>query len=293
MNMQQKKRLLISFSGGRTSAFMLWWLFNKWEGRHDYEMLVVFANTGKEKEGTLFFVDECSQEWGIRIVWVESTHKDEHGNTYSPKGWSVRSKVVTYETASRNGEPFEEMISVLGIPSASASFCSAQLKKEAIRHYVEKTVGWERWTYEVAIGIRADEPKRKKTRDRDQHIFQPLVTLFPIDKPWILNWWAQQSFNLDIHPDDGNCDACWKKDLPRHCRIMLRSPKTFDWWENMVYTYGHLNPRKIKLSPPYNFYRGNLSVQDIRDFSKLPQAEVKERMKRRRLPSCTESCEAF
>ena len=57
--MENKKRLLISFSGGRTSAFMLWWLFNKWDDRHNWEMVVVFANTGKENKGTLFFVDEC------------------------------------------------------------------------------------------------------------------------------------------------------------------------------------------------------------------------------------------
>jgi hypothetical protein len=288
-----KKRLLISFSGGRTSAFMLWWIFNVWEERNEWEKLVVFANTGKEKEGTLFFVDECAQEWGIPIVWVEAMHKDEHGNTFSPKGWQVKSKVVTYETASRKGEPFEEMISVLGIPSTSAAFCSPQLKKKAILHYVEKVVGWEKWSYHVAIGIRADEPDRQKEKDRDQYILQPLAKLFPVDKSWILNWWNQQSFDLDIHPDDGNCDACWKKDLPRHCRIMLRSPQTFDWWEDMTAKYGHLNPRNLKLKPPYNFFRGNLSVQDIRELAPLPQEEIKRRMKQRKISACNESCEAF
>lgn len=54
--MKKNKNLLISFSGGRTSAFMS--LFIK-EYYKDYNKLFVFANTGKEKEETLTFVDEC------------------------------------------------------------------------------------------------------------------------------------------------------------------------------------------------------------------------------------------
>ena len=81
-----KRRLVVSFSGGRTSAYMLWWLLNKWVYRRNWQIIVVFANTGKEVEGTLFFVDECAKEWGINIIWLEAKHKDETGNTFSNKG---------------------------------------------------------------------------------------------------------------------------------------------------------------------------------------------------------------
>lgn len=145
-----RKRLLISFSGGRTSAFMCWWLLNKWEQRNEYDIVIVFANTGKEDEGTLFFVDECAVEFGLNIIWVEG-YPSEKG-----KGWSVKHKIVNYETAARKGEPFEAMIAKLGIPSTNAPFCSDQLKRKAIESYL-KSIGWGKSSYIKAIGIRAEE----------------------------------------------------------------------------------------------------------------------------------------
>lgn len=104
-----KKKLLISFSGGRTSAYMLWWLMARWDERNEWDMVVVFANTGKEHEGTLKFINQCSIYWGIYITWVEATPKQ------SSKGgwWGVTHRIVNFNNASRKGEPFEELISKL------------------------------------------------------------------------------------------------------------------------------------------------------------------------------------
>ena len=285
-----KKKLLISFSGGRTSAYMCWWLTNEWADRTNWEIIAVFANTGKEVEGTLFFVDECSHEWNIPIVWVEAKCKDENGVPYSEKGWSVKHRIVTYETASRKGEPFEEMISVLGIPSTNAPFCSKQLKKFAIESYA-KSIGWN--DYYVAIGLRIDEPIRVNENRLTTNILNPFVDLKPTTKIEVIIWWMQQTFNLDIHPDDGNCDNCWKKDDPRLVRNYIRKPNSFDWWEGMINQYGNLNPRQTELKPPFNFYRGNKSVMDIRKLATLSQAELKQLTMFDTLDGCSESCEAF
>ncbi len=286
-----KKKVLISFSGGRTSAYMTWWMLNEWEDRHDHEMIVVFANTGKEVEGTLFFVDECSQEWGVPIVWVEAKCKDENGVPYSEKGYQVKHKLVTYETASRKGEPFEEMISVLGIPSTGTPFCSYQLKRKAIQSYT-KSIGWD--NYYTAIGIRYDEAeKRMNPNWISEQILYPLIFNNPTNKIDVIIWWGKQSFDLNIHPDDGNCDNCWKKDFPRLARNMVRNPKSFDWWQEMVDKYGHFNPRNSDLKPPFNFYRNNKGVADIREMAEMSQAKLKQLTMFDVVDGCAESCEVF
>ena len=93
---------LISFSGGRTSGFMVWNIIQAHGGTLPEDVYVTFANTGKEAPETLDFVHEIGQKWGVKIHWLELYFGEERP--------VYRTKEVTYETASRNGEPFEALI---------------------------------------------------------------------------------------------------------------------------------------------------------------------------------------
>lgn len=65
-----KKKGLISFSGGETSGFMLWWLL---ENKSDeYDFTIIFANTGRENDETLEFVKKCAEHFKCEIIWVEA-----------------------------------------------------------------------------------------------------------------------------------------------------------------------------------------------------------------------------
>lgn len=255
-----KKKLLISFSGGRTSAYMLWWLCNQWPDRYNWDKKVVFANTGKEMGGTLVFVDEVSVRWNIPIVWVEAKHLNENGISFSKKGWQVVHSIVDFPTASRNGEPFEEMISQLGIPTTNAPFCSDQLKRKAIESYM-KSIGWR--DYYKAIGIRCDEIDRVNPKYKEKKIMYPLINMMPTDKRMVNDFWATQDFKLNVPAGLGNCDNCWKKDMKTLAKNAKAYPETLNWWQEMTDKYGNMNPRNTELNPPFNFYRGNKSPKDI------------------------------
>ena len=61
--------LVVSFSGGRTSAFMARALQLRYEGKR--ELIFIFANTGKERIETLDFINECETRWNLNCVWLE------------------------------------------------------------------------------------------------------------------------------------------------------------------------------------------------------------------------------
>jgi len=146
--------------------------------------------------------------------------------------------------------------------------------------------------YYKALGIRFDEPKRIN-KNTDKKIIYPFVDYLPLTKQMVQEWWSKQSFDLNIHPDEGNCDNCWKKDFPRLARNMLRNPKSFEWWEEMERKYGQFNPRDNDLKPPFNFYRENKSVLDIKKMAQMSQAEIRQIIMFDNLDGCSESCEAF
>ena len=123
------ERTCISFSGGRTSGYMLWRILDANGGKLPDDAVVVFANTGKEDEATLKFVHDCETNWNVPIVWLEyCAHED-------PK---QRFKVVNYQTASRNGEPFEAVIRQRNyLPNPVTRFCTAEMKIRTIHKYLK------------------------------------------------------------------------------------------------------------------------------------------------------------
>ena len=218
---------IINFSGGRTSAYMCKRLID--EGITDY--IILFQNTGKEMPQTLDFINECDKRWSLGIVWIEY----RFGNNF---------EVVNYETASRDGRPFSELIAHKNhfLPNQHIRNCTTQLKIETGRRYLQ-SIGIKEWT--IINGIRYDEPRRwSKVKNLKSPAYVdydlPLVK-WKTNKQDVLNWWSKQDFNLKLKEPYGNCDLCFLKGVGKLMIIAKESPELFDWWiqhENNVVKNG-------------------------------------------------------
>jgi 3'-phosphoadenosine 5'-phosphosulfate sulfotransferase (PAPS reductase)/FAD synthetase len=199
----------ISFSGGRTSAYMLWLVLDANGGLPD-DASVIFANTGREAEVTLQFVAEVARRWAVPIRWAE----------YRP---GFKFAEVDLATASRAGEPFEALIRDKGLylPNPVQRFCTAELKIKTAERML-RADGWTEW--DSLLGMRADEPSRvAKIRAmpiiKDSPGVERRVPLAEasITKADVRDFWATQPFDLGLPIDfdgttiDGNCDGCFLK----------------------------------------------------------------------------------
>jgi 3'-phosphoadenosine 5'-phosphosulfate sulfotransferase (PAPS reductase)/FAD synthetase len=221
---------VISFSGGRTSAYMLWRVLQSNNGLPK-EAIVCFANTGKEEEATLRFVDRCSKEWNVPITWLEYADAPEVKDRF---------KQVTFETASREGEPFEALILKRKyLPNPVSRFCTVELKVRTIHRYL-KANGWTEW--DSMIGIRADEQRRlAKIGNQDYGKHEEKVAPLGrvgITKELVGEFWRSQPFDLELPnmngvTKHGNCDLCYLKPAGQVLSLIQEKPSRAIWWAKM------------------------------------------------------------
>ena len=214
---------LWSFSGGRTSAYMLWRALEAYDGQLPADHVVTFANTGKEREETLRFVHECETRWGVKVHWIERSGTD-------PRGFTD----VDFNSASRSGEPFEALIAKKGyLPNSQARFCSVELKVRVMRDFC-RAMDWKHW--KSIVGLRADEPGRVdralKANAAGKERWQAVMPLSVagVSQRDVMAFWRSQDFDLQLLPFEGNCDACFLKARPKLFEIERTSPGTLQWW---------------------------------------------------------------
>lgn len=262
---------LISFSGGRTSGYMLWRILQAHGGVLPSDVHVTFANTGKEREETLRFVHDCASHWNVKVRWLEwrtRRVKDDAGNVIP---LTDRFKEVGFNSASRDGQPFADLIASKGYtPNAVTRFCTSELKVRVMKYFMQAQ-GYKNWVN--VVGLRHDEAHRvAKSRKPNKEAW---ATALPLDDAKVTNrdvraFWREQPFDLQLLPFEGNCDACFLKARPKLWEVERTKPGTLQWWSDMEavcngqfvteYSYAELI-RDVRRQP--DMFAGLLDADEI------------------------------
>lgn len=216
---------VVMVSGGRTSGFMLAKIIEAFGGSLPEDVIPVFCNTGLEHAATYEFLHEIETRW-CPIRWLEYRSKED-GHTFVE---------VNYETASRNGEPFESLIRKANyLPNPVTRKCTSELKVRTAIRFVD-SLGWVE--HVECVGLRADEQRRVAKIKGDA---KRVSLALPIAEAGhtlqdVLAFWRSQPFDLRLPNNDnafGNCQLCFLKSKARLRRVMQHDPSAADWWIRM------------------------------------------------------------
>ena len=105
----------------------------------------------------------------------------------------------------------------------------------------------------------------------DKDYIYPLATIAKVTKEDVLEFWAQQPFDLEISEEQGNCWFCFKKSDKKLAMIADESPEAFDWIKQM----------ETKYPEETNIFRHHRSVDDVLNGTGLVTTE---------LDDCAEEC---
>lgn len=210
---------VISFSGGRTSGYMLRRILD--EGLRP-DVHVLFADTGKERPETYAFVHEIAERWGVIVPWV------------------CRPGYFTQLIADKQM-----------LPNPVMRFCTSELKMKPIRDWM-RGCGYTHWTN--VVGIRADEPRRivrlREREDKDSDVALPLADA-GVMLADVTAFWAAQAFDLALKPGEGNCDLCFLKGFGLRQQIARDRPDLAVWWIEQERirgaTFRHDSPKYLHL----------------------------------------------
>lgn len=269
---------VVSFSGGRTSAYLVYLMEQK--RKHEgWDVDYVFMDTGAEHPKTYEFIKNVVEHFGIELVCLKAEISQAEGVGVTPKliaiadiGWDM---TVWREMVKKYGAPY----------NPGGAFCTDRMKTTPYKKYCDQVYGKDQYT--SWLGIRVDEKRRLKPR----HGYKYLAEISSMDKNQIIGWWRDQPFDLDIDEWLGNCVFCIKKGINKVAVAAKQEPELMAEFNA---TLGYASPEKRNSGG--EMYRGKLSLEGIAKLHEDQDVEeIVKTMRYRR--GCAvqdgESCEVF
>lgn len=289
-------RHVVSFSGGRTSAYLVYLMEQK-RINYGWDVSYVFMDTGGEHEATYKFVRDIIKHFGINLICLKAVVDPELGN-------GIRHKIVNPNDLKFDLSIFKRLVKKYGNFTTGRPYCTARLKTLVYEDFCNKVFG--RNNYQTWIGIRADEPKRlpKKIDDtssahqKKKANLKYLAEISDFSKEDIVDWWSEQDFDLEIGGDQhlGNCVFCVKKSAIKIALAQRDEPDKYKLWDGMV-----SDKENVRLMPADKFGVGHIYRQwatpdsIIKSFSDVTTSDLRMRVYKSKQDDsvCSESCEVF
>lgn len=269
---------VVSFSGGRTSAYLCYLMKEKFGDEVDF----IYMDTGAEHPKTYEFIREVNDCFGLNLTCLRTDFS-------TPLGAGNKYKVVDINSISHDLKPFKEMISKYGVPYIGGMFCTDRMKLVPFTKYCNEK--YSKGNYETWLGIRADEPKRLKEKEGIKY----LASISDFDKQDILDFWSEMPFDLGIDEWLGNCVFCPKKSDLKLAAAQRDEPEFYHNFLSMLYSDGVRHDNKT--GHWQQMYRGKKSLEQVvAMFDGSTGDEIKSRIRGAKMTdsgSCSESCEVF
>ena len=273
---------VVSFSGGRTSAYLCKVMIDTY-GRDNVDF--IYMDTGAEHSKTYEFIRNVNREFGLDLVCLR-------GDFNQPLGKGHQYDIIDIENIKPDLEPYRAMVNKYGTPTVASGWCTSRMKEETHDKYCNDVYG--KGNYETWIGIRADEPKRLGGVGKKKSL-RYMAEVTDAEKQDVLNYWSKMPFDLNIDEWLGNCVFCFKKSNLKLAAAQRDEPELYIKWLEMVQSAPDRNKRDSQNS--MHMYRGKRTLPElIATFDGSTGKEIKARIRGSKMidtNSCSESCEVF
>ena len=270
---------VVSFSGGRTSAYLVNLMEQKRKAQ-GLDVAYVYMDTGAEHPKTYDFIRNVVKHFGIELICLRVEINPELGKANSYR-------VVSLNDIGPDLQPWRDMMSKYGTPYFGGAFCTDRMKLVPFTKYCQERFGeWDTW-----LGIRADEPRRLKPKKGIRY----LAEISDFEKQDVVSWWGEQSFDLDLDEWSGNCVFCFKKSDLKIAAAQRDNPA--EYIEFLSALNGDSVRTGEKTGSISSMYRKKRSLERVVGmFDGSTGEEIKARIRGAKMTdsgSCSESCEVF
>lgn len=272
---------IVSFSGGRTSAYLVHLMEQK-RINEGWDVSYVFFDTGAEHPETYRFVQKCVDHFGIDLTCLRAKVNPEMGVGAVPVE-------VPIDSLKWDLSLWKEMSDKHGNPWIAGAYCTRFMKTDMMKKWQKQFNGdVTNW-----LGIRADEKRRLKPHKGIRY----LAEISPMDKTDIIGWWACQPFDLAIQEHLGNCVFCIKKSIPKIALAIKDEPELAREWQEVIGSAPLKESQRERGFTKGAIYRNYQTIETIsKTYEDVDRDELHMTMthaKKFESGSCSESCEVF